>query len=692
MVTLHAKWGNPVGPGDTVYICGTHLSGRPSSIEGWLRPMVSGTASARIVVSGDCPDDSGGIDKGTIYGVHLQLNSSNWTDPDADGVYTQGYGGCTYPFLLEDGIRRLNWIPIDASNQPTIPYDQWPAGSFTQLGCGGAIYYKPSSGLPSDHSIHTAHSRLVVLESRQYINVQGLRLFAGSSTPVQLNNADFIRLENNEILWKGIDIRNDSDDGEIAGNKIHDMVGTAVYLITGGGDVNAQSNDRWRIAHNEIYNISPGNLAPGCEGNCTPYFDGGDRHGIGVQGGTNGAVVEYNHIHHIGGEGIIFYNWSNYTENGVRVGNNQRDNVIRYNYIHDIKDLWSGCLSGQSTCSNQRGIELGGDCPPPIPDTITGNLVHHNVLVRVNGAAFRFKSSKSDQGSTWRMLNNTVYASGRGLEFILYVPSSRCKVDDPPNPYITGLQFSNNILADSVSRHIDVANTADVPDISGIVMDNNLYHQDGSAKFRWRGQDSDFAGWKLASGLDQSFSTTQDPLFAAPSGGDFHWAGSPLIIPGAGDYRLTASSPVIDQGAHVGLTADIRGNPIVGSPDIGAYESVGPDLTHTLLTIKKSGNNVLITDTVKNQGNQSAGSFRISFYLSTDTEYQSGTDIFLCYRTVSSLAAGASNNRQNGNCQRPAGASFGVPYHVIAIDDSLGQIAEANETNNNRATTGTVQW
>jgi hypothetical protein len=38
------------------------------------------------------------------------------------------------------------------------------------------------------------------------------------------------------------------------------------------------------------------------------------------------------------------------------------------------------------------------------------------------------------------------------------------------------------------------------------------------------------------------------------------------------DYSLKGGSPCIDKGVNVGLTKDILGNPIVGVPDIGAFE------------------------------------------------------------------------------------------------------------------------
>lgn len=46
---------------------------------------------------------------------------------------------------------------------------------------------------------------------------------------------------------------------------------------------------------------------------------------------------------------------------------------------------------------------------------------------------------------------------------------------------------------------------------------------------------------------------------------------NPLMI-GGGDYTLQLNSPCINAGVDVGLTTDRTGAPVVGTPDIGAYE------------------------------------------------------------------------------------------------------------------------
>jgi len=47
-----------------------------------------------------------------------------------------------------------------------------------------------------------------------------------------------------------------------------------------------------------------------------------------------------------------------------------------------------------------------------------------------------------------------------------------------------------------------------------------------------------------------------------------------LTNPTAYDYTLQSTSPAINAGINVGLTYDFLGNPIIGLPDLGAYESM----------------------------------------------------------------------------------------------------------------------
>lgn len=126
-----------------------------------------------------------------------------------------------------------------------------------------------------------------------------------------------------------------------------------------------------------------------------------------------------------------------------------------------------------------------------------------------------------------------------------------------------------------------------------------------------------------------------------------------------------------------------------------------PDLVPTAMSGTKSGSKVYVSDTVKNQGSSTASAFTVSYYLSTNTTYDAGTDLALvttstgttpCTRIISSLAIGATSSVSNKLCYRPSSAKTSVNYYVLTVDDATRQVIESNETNNVKATTGTLKW
>ncbi|HWR90391.1 MAG TPA: CARDB domain-containing protein, partial [Dissulfurispiraceae bacterium] len=63
-----------------------------------------------------------------------------------------------------------------------------------------------------------------------------------------------------------------------------------------------------------------------------------------------------------------------------------------------------------------------------------------------------------------------------------------------------------------------------------------------------------------------------------------------------------------------------------------------------------------------------------------------------CYRTVNSLSAGSSSSVSNKTCYKPSGAVNGVNYYIIVVDDTGLTVSEYVETNNSKATSGTISW
>jgi subtilase family serine protease len=94
-----------------------------------------------------------------------------------------------------------------------------------------------------------------------------------------------------------------------------------------------------------------------------------------------------------------------------------------------------------------------------------------------------------------------------------------------------------------------------------------------------------------------------------------------------------------------------------------------------------------VSDTEINGGNQSAGGFTVSYYLSTDLVYD-GSDVFLGQRSLAGLAGGNATNSQTNNFPIPGSITAGN-YYIIGVSDAGNTVNETDETNNTLPTAGT---
>jgi len=107
-----------------------------------------------------------------------------------------------------------------------------------------------------------------------------------------------------------------------------------------------------------------------------------------------------------------------------------------------------------------------------------------------------------------------------------------------------------------------------------------------------------------------------------------------------------------------------------------------PDLTMTSMVMPAGGavgRAANIRFTMANTGPAPSGVFTVRFYLSSDTTLDAD-DVLLVTRTGGNLNPGTSRT-EAVNLMIPAGTAPGT-YHVIAVTDPLGQLAEMDESNN----------
>ncbi len=103
-----------------------------------------------------------------------------------------------------------------------------------------------------------------------------------------------------------------------------------------------------------------------------------------------------------------------------------------------------------------------------------------------------------------------------------------------------------------------------------------------------------------------------------------------------------------------------------------------PDLTVTQISnppLGVKGKTILITNTIKNQGNTATTGFWVTYYAITST-----TSTYIGERYINSLAAGAIN-QDNTQLTIPTNIISNI-YYILVSADSTGIIRESNENNN----------
>ena len=176
-----------------------------------------------------------------------------------------------------------------------------------------------------------------------------------------------------------------------------------------------------------------------------------------------------------------------------------------------------------------------------------GNYIIHNNLIVGNGV------SGSNRRGIWtgedllvqpctaNICNNTFVNTTVGVN--IYEDGSSYG----SNKFVV----KNNIMYGTTDYFIEVSEAL----CDSTIINNNLYYSNAGAIFKWGANKYNYSEWKKVSGQDVNSTYGVDPLFV-----------------GSSDFSLKPGSPAINSGTYVGFSKDIIGNPIVGNPDIGAYE------------------------------------------------------------------------------------------------------------------------
>ena len=208
------------------------------------------------------------------------------------------------------------------------------------------------------------------------------------------------------------------------------------------------------------------------------------------------------------------------------------------------------------------GIALYGMSASILRNTITGT----------GNSPIFFNTATSDASGT--VAYNLIYGSNADRSFVNIYDNGSGPVNIYNNvvwklsagsgyPIVatiasTGITVKNNIVGCSAAG--DTQALLYTGTGCTLASDYNLFYKpDDQTMWRVASDEytkSQWATYKSEQSQDANSPTPADPVF---------------VTPGT-DFRLQVTSPAINAGVDVGLTEDYAGNPIVGLPDIGAYE------------------------------------------------------------------------------------------------------------------------
>jgi hypothetical protein len=173
-------------------------------------------------------------------------------------------------------------------------------------------------------------------------------------------------------------------------------------------------------------------------------------------------------------------------------------------------------------------------------DGISNSNIYYNLFESDYGAYgcldLAFEGGTAPHDNNW--YNNTFITHGNGYAIQINTYTT-----------ITNLVFKNNIFYNDANSYGIYFFGSTTP--NNWTFDNNLYY--GLTSSWHLNSDLAFSDWK-ALGYDNKGLNT-NPLFTSSS-----------------NFTLQPSSPSVNAGVNVSLTQDIAGNPVVGNPDLGAYE------------------------------------------------------------------------------------------------------------------------
>ncbi|HBI17264.1 MAG TPA: hypothetical protein DDY52_03930 [Candidatus Moranbacteria bacterium] len=407
-----------------------------------------------------------------------------------------------------------------------VPFDDLENNYFYWNAIGGAntFYLRNDSGNPGNILVG-ARPYGILIDNSSNIVVENFLIADPGGRP-----------DNNEYRDLGIKISGDSENILVRNIEIVDVTNVGINAENTTSNITYDNLSVHNCGSTGIYMKSQSGFILNSKSynNGKLVTDAGDMGGIGSYQGGN-IIIQGNEVYNNGRSSID-------SDSEISVVGNTDHVTIKGNHVHD-------CLQG---CIQ---IAEGGN----------GSIISNNIIDNFGSSTYQGPSTGKfggirigggAGGATDVEIKNNIIANGQRDSNSSHAGVVIANYDNQR------MILKNNIFINNNSRDIYAHTDSNTTDND---FNNNIFYKaDYTNNWYWKGVSySSQEDWKINSLFD-SRSLITNPLFSS---------NSPSQPP---EFQLGYLSPAIDSGADVGLTADYAGNPIYGTPDIGAYEYQPP--------------------------------------------------------------------------------------------------------------------
>ena len=595
------------------------------------------------------PNDTIMFDKGDIWHEQLTLDSSGTS---GNPITLSSYGTGASPIIsggnsmsgFTNGGSNI-WDLTGVTTQPNVVIVN--SGSPLVMSTSRAALTSPgqwywtgstlsvyATSNPSGHVDAGQRASAIDTNGMNYITITGLTLeeantiYSGSGAGFYAHGAP------NTIQVNGCTIINNAGAGIIIGGTSQSItVSNSTLSYNGGEGIYGNNvNNTNQVIDNNTITYNGWNAASG----------GGDGSGIESHietGQIYGNIISYNGLAGPAGQQHGIYLM--YQQNGAaQVYDNE---FIGSTDGDGIKARGGATIYDNYISGNNDGVEVGGNAPYDATYSIYDNLILNGLNTGI------YEDSMGTNNLYLSIYNNTLYyPGGSGNQAI--------ELEDN----ITSLDIRNNLISiGNGSGHIFWIKVALT---NTVKIDDNLYYDQtvDSTPFESVSTKMNLTSWQ-ALGYDKH-SLTTNPMFVSPGT----------------NFALTSSSPAINAGANVGLTADYAGTPIPqgSAPDIGAYEYWVPSSPTSLGQYKSDGVTTIASGGWTNQ-NSEIFKFNMSSSNSSDSltpavEVEPIGTAFTGIANATGSAIAYSGSPVIGSVS-VSGLTSGVTYHWQAeVTNSAG--------------------